>query len=224
MKAHATIRSRKPRTPDARRIGPAGRTSRRYRRFPYRAADPTEEPAVRDLADEVLRQWTDLVWLYARRRFQGIDAADLEDAVQEAMLVLGTYSLSRYDAWSGASIQTFLGKCAFNALAVEGRRRKRRLARDEHLVGDPSEIDIPAPDRHADRQVEAFAEALTANPERYLTRHQARAVRVVGDHPDLSRTEQSRLLGYSRPSSLSMRLAQARHNIIEAAEAEGVIA
>jgi DNA-directed RNA polymerase specialized sigma24 family protein len=143
------------------------------------------------------------------------DEEMLEDLVQQCMIHLWKQSLPRYDAQRHAKVSTFLHCCAFRYFYAYMLREHRRQAKQERTCPNECFDSIRANDESHDHKIEAIAEAVLANPEKFLTEQQVEVLRAVTNHPRLSKIEVSKMLGYRFPASLSQMLRKIRTTLTD---------
>lgn len=163
-----------------------------------------------DEAGRLIASVDRLIWKLVRRRFGGRCEHFQEDAAAEVRASL-TDALPNHNPRRG-KLSTYFYGCTRRRLGMIAKReaRKRRQA-------DPLPRNVAAPDTSADRHVEALADVVLTQPERFLTARQAQVLRHVTSHPNEPRAEAARRLGV-QPAALSAILARIRRRLIELPE------
>jgi AraC-like DNA-binding protein len=154
--------------------------------------------------------------IYARiraRMQRHVDDHSVDDIAQRCRAHLWSRCLPAFDTGYKVKLGTYLYRCIDNFVRSEhqilSRRLRRAIASDPELMGQS----IPAPDSRLDHHVEALAEDIRANPERYLSPRQAKVLRSRLARPAVSVNDLARSLGYSHASNLSLMLRRIMERI-----------
>lgn len=170
-----------------------------------------------DEAGRLIASVDRLIWKLVRRRFGGRCEHFQEDAAAEVRASLAD-ALPNHDPRRG-KLSTYFYGCIRRRLRMIAKREARK--RRHHRGVDPLPRNVAAPDSSADRHVEALAEVVLNEPQRFLTRRQAQVLRHVTSHPNEPRAEAARRLGI-KPKALSAILARIRRRLIELPELENL--
>ncbi|MCL2646039.1 MAG: hypothetical protein FWD61_03420 [Phycisphaerales bacterium] len=167
-------------------------------------------------SDAILRSVESMIYKIIRRQAGGYDEEIIQELAQAVRISLWQYSIPRYDPSRGVKISTFLYSCIFRKVRSEIRSINKKQKRQQDRETRPLHNSIaPARDTRQDRKIESLADAIVADPEKFMTRHQAEVFRaIVGGH-DTKKQDIATQLGYARPSSMSMILQRIRDAIAD---------
>lgn len=209
----------------ADRIGPAAFSDRAGRQFPYQPTTPDERTAVHADVDRILHDINGIVVQLVGRFFNGALQQTREEIQQDIRVHIWDHVLSRFDATRGVKLNTFLYWCIANRCRSTLRSMARRSRSSRRLAIDHAvpvtgiaghDVDIAEA-----RRVEALADKIMRNPDRYLSCRQARALKhLMQSDPSKPLHTIARELGYANPCSFSMMLNRIRARLCEIAGEE----
>ena len=198
---------------------PTGKTC--GRRFPFRASRRNMRPEVHEAISKILTGIDNLMYQRVRIRSRGLmDEEMIQETVQRCRIWLWDKSLPRFDAWRKPKVKvsTYLYICADNFIKQELRALLRSRSSTQKLTYiDPQTIreTVLSKDCAMDDRIVAVAEDVMDHPERYLTGTQVRVFKAIIDSPSMLMKDLAVVLGYQRPSSLSMILRRIKERIAE---------
>ncbi len=183
-------------------------------RFPYVAADPSDNIRVRAALAQTLELFEPVVRAIVRMHGHGLDH---DDATQQVLLSLLTIALPSYDKARG-EVKPYLIACIYRRVKELRRSHGREVRRHKRfLAGQPiaQEPTLTIMDARLDQ----LAAAIVTEPERFLNESQARVVRATHEYPNATKREIAELLGISA-TSLSRALRKARRTVASIAMEE----
>ena len=141
---------------------------RRDRQFPYRPADDRERAEVRAELDQVIRGIERMIYKTLNDSAAWASPEQREDWSQEIALHLAFSAMPRFDQWREpkTKISTFIQVCIRQYLWHLMRKRRRSFTRrPEPLWLESSSPErFIAADQSPDREIEAIADVVLANP------------------------------------------------------------
>lgn len=172
--------------------------------FPYRTATRVEvnnalagvQDLVANLANEMNR------W--------GFTDDELDDLIAQCMSELWRRGLPAFDTRKNTKLSTFLHGCAFKFFQMQMPRDYRRLRRQPTPLPNESFGTCVAPDVLMDNRIIAVAQRILRNPDEYVSEAQANVLRVMTNHPGLTKKQMAVMLGYTRSCTLSKILRRLR--------------